>query len=70
MPVALKAERLLMCEIKDSLTALEPSCTTHAESPVLGDNEILSENKNAIHHTVFSATIRERQKVINHSRLV
>ena len=45
MPIILKASRALMCEIKDSLTALELSRTTHAESSTLEDNGILSEKK-------------------------
>lgn len=33
-----------MCEIKDSLTALELSCMTHTEQSTLEDNEILSQS--------------------------
>lgn len=45
MPIILKAYGPLMCEIKDSLTALELSRTTHAESSTLEDNGTLSENE-------------------------
>ncbi|KAL7402901.1 hypothetical protein ABVT39_021442, partial [Epinephelus coioides] len=50
-----------MCEIKDSLTALEPSRTTHAESSILEDNGILSESE-TLYITVPNVTMRERRR--------